>query len=62
MDSYTLEYLKDPFVKRDRGGKERSFDWSVNRANATDLEPENSVVFLFQSYAEARETYDLLIG
>lgn len=62
MDRYTLEYLKEPIVKTDKGGKSRSFDWSINRANGTWLEVPNSVVFLFQSYDEARTTYDLLIG
>lgn len=61
-ENYTLEYLKEPIVKKDRGGKERSFDWSINRSNGTWLEPPNSVVFLFQSYDEARSTYDTLIG
>ena len=60
MDSYTLEYLETPIIKKDTSRKSRSFDWAISRTNETDLEPANSIVFLAQSYQEARLLYDTL--
>ena len=61
MDRYTFQYLQEPIVRED-GKRKRVFDWAIRRANATELEPEDSIVFLFQSYEEGSEAYDTIIG